>query len=133
MTDAELALVADVARREAWPDPASPPATHGPRSIAEMRAVGRFEERLAAAGAATRPAPGWRSRLSYAAKVRIAMIAAAVVVLGACWWVSPARTALGLLGAGVVCLVAMRRSRRRAGPPPRRPIGLWGATTPRRR
>jgi hypothetical protein len=37
-------------------------------------------------------------------------------VLGACWWVSPTRTALGLIGAGLFSLIALRRrGRSRSG------------------
>jgi hypothetical protein len=39
-----------------------------------------------------------------------------VGVLGACWWVSPTRTALGLIGAGLFSLIALRRrGRSRSG------------------
>ena len=48
-------------------------------------------------------------------RARLAIVALTLGVLGACWWVSPARTAIGLVGAGVFSLVAMRRSRRRTG------------------
>ncbi len=47
-------------------------------------------------------------------RIRVAMVAGALVVLGACWWVSPSRTAIGLIGAGLFSLVALRRSRRKA-------------------
>ena len=99
--------VARVAEREGWDDPAAPPASHDPRTLDEEAAVARF-------AAAQRPARRARARLAYETKVRLGLILAAIVVLGACWWVSPTRTALGLMGAGLVCLVAMRRRRRRA-------------------
>lgn len=121
--DRQMQIVARVARREGWTDPADPPAVHSPRTLDEERAVAWF-----IAGSAPAPPPASRPSLSAQARVRLAMVVAAVVVLGVCWWVSPARTALGLLGAGVVCLVAMRRRRRRnPAPPAARPVPwAWG-------
>lgn len=104
-TDAELGTVARVAVREGWTDLTTPPREHPPRSLDEHAAVARF---TAAARARTR-----RRRLSSGVRLRLALLAVAVVVLGACWYVSPARTALGLIGAGVFCLISLRRSRRR--------------------
>jgi len=72
--------------------------------------VSRFLAGPDALGASPAVRPGISPRL----RARLLMIATAVVVLGVCWWVSPARTALGLLGAGVVLLVAMRRRSRAA-------------------
>jgi hypothetical protein len=46
-------------------------------------------------------------------RARLAIVAMAVAVLGVCWWVSPTRTAIGLVGAGLFSLIALRRSRRR--------------------
>lgn len=114
ISDDELAIVAVVAAREAWVDLASPPEDHGPRTLAEERAVARF------AGAVPRPKDPRVTRI----RARIAIVALSVVVLGACWVVSPTRTAIGLLGAGLFSLIALRRQRRRANdprPPARRP------------
>jgi hypothetical protein len=105
-TDDELALVADVAVREGWPDLAAPPPSHGVRTLAEQLAIARFE-----ASVPRRP----RSERALRLRARLAIAALTIGVLGACWWVSPARTAIGLVGAGVFSLVAMRRSRRRTG------------------
>lgn len=103
-TDDELALVADVAVREGWADLSAPPASHGARSLQEQRAIARFE-------ASVPRAP--RSQRALRLRARLAIAALTIGVLGACWWVSPARTAIGLIGAGIFSLVAMRRSRRK--------------------
>jgi Flp pilus assembly protein TadB len=117
VTDEELALVAGVACREGWTDLASPPERHAPRTLAEESAVARF--------AAAVPGASRRGRRRRALWARVAMLALAVGVLGACWWVSPARTAIGLIGAGLFCLVALRRARRRgAARAPRHLLGL---------
>lgn len=105
ITDDELALVADVARREGWDDLARPPERHAPRSLDEELAVARFAEAV--------PRRARRSA-SLQLRARIGLVALAVVVLGACWWVSPTRTAIGLVGAGIFSLWSLRRSRRRA-------------------
>jgi hypothetical protein len=104
ISDAELALVAAVAAREGWDDLAAPPGDHPPRTIGEQLAVARFDAAL----------PRRRARTPRASRIRarLALVALAVVVLGACWWVSPTRTAIGLLAAGVFSLVALRRGRR---------------------
>jgi hypothetical protein len=118
ITDAELAVVARVAGREGWSDLSAPPEEHGPRSLEEGRAVARF-------AAAVPGARGPRGRSARATRVRarLALVVLTVGVLGACWWVSPTRTAIGLIGAGLFSLIALRRTTRRAedGPrPPRR-------------
>lgn len=105
ITDAELALVARVAGREGWSDLASPPQAHAPRTLDEERAVARF-----AAAVPRRRRRGARARRVHA---RLALVALAAVVLGACWVVSPTRTAIGLIGAGLFSLVALHRARRR--------------------
>lgn len=105
ITDDELALVAGVARREGWDDLARPPERHAPRSIDEELAVGRF------CAAVPRRS---RRGLGLALRARIGLVVLAVVVLGACWWVSPTRTAIGLVGAGVFSLWSLPRSRRRS-------------------
>jgi len=113
ITDAELELVARVAGREAWADLATPPDEHPPRTIAEQLAVARF-------GSAV---PRRRDPRVMRIRARIAIVALSVVVLGACWFVSPTRTAIGLFGAGIFSLIALRRARRRetaARPPARR-------------
>ena len=99
LSDAELALVAAVAGREAWTDLSAPPQDHPPRTLEEERAVARF-------GAAV---PSRRRGRPSALRGRLAVAALTVGVLGACWWVSPTRTAIGLIGAGLFSLVALRR------------------------
>ena len=105
-TDDELTLVADVAVREAWTDLSRPPASHGARTLAEQLAIARFE--------ASVPRQA-RSERALRLRARLSIAALTIGVLGACWWVSPARTAIGLIGAGIFSLIAMRRSRRKAG------------------
>jgi len=110
-TDEELALVADVAVREAWTDLSRPPASHGARTLTEQLAIARFESSVPRRA---------RSQRALRLRARLAIAALSIGVLGACWWVSPTRTAIGLVGAGIFSLVAMRRSRRRkprAAPP----------------
>ncbi len=103
-TDDELALVADVAVREGWADLSAPPASHGARTLGEQLAIARFEASVPARE---------RSVRFLRLRARLAIAALTIGVLGVCWWVSPARTAIGLVGAGIFALVAMRRSRRR--------------------
>lgn len=114
ITDDELALVARVAGREGWGDLSAPPEAHGPRTLDEGRAVARFTAAIPGSRAS-------RVRSPRAARIRarVAIVALTVGVLGACWFVSPTRTAIGLFGAGLFSLVALRRTRRRAGEPPR--------------
>jgi hypothetical protein len=107
VSDSELALVAQVAGRERWSDLSAPPDAHGPRTIAEELAVSRFRTAL------PRPRGPRATRL----QARLALVALSVVVLGACWWVSPTRTAIGVFGAGLFSLIALRRSQRRQRPP----------------
>jgi hypothetical protein len=107
ISDADLEIVAAVARREGWRDLGAPPARHAPRSLDEERAVARFGE--AAAARAPRSARAGRIR------ARLAIVALTLLVLGGCWYVSPTRTAIGLLGAGLFSLVSLRRGRRRRG------------------
>lgn len=104
LTDDELAMVAEVAVREAWTDLSRPPEAHGARSLPEEAAVARFQASVPRRG---------RSARATRIRARLAIVVVALVVLGACWWVSPARTAIGLVGAGLFSLIAMRRSRRR--------------------
>lgn len=113
ITDGELATVARVAAREAWTDLASPPEGHGPRTLDEELSVARF-----AAAAASRPVArrGWMTPL----RARLMVAAMTAAVLGGCWIVSPTRTAIGLIGAGLFSLIALRRRGRRA------PRGLAG-------
>jgi hypothetical protein len=103
--------VARVAAREGWEDLARPPVAHGghPRSLGEAAAVERFAVHATADAPGPRRRPGLRLRLGVAATT--------VGVLGACWWVSPARTAIALIGAGLFCLIALRRGRRRTRRP----------------
>jgi hypothetical protein len=104
-TDDELALVAGVAVREGWADLSAPPASHGARSLAEQAAIARFEASV----------PGrTRSERALRLRARLAIAALTVGVLGTCWVISPARTAIGLVGAGIFSLIAMRRARRTA-------------------
>jgi hypothetical protein len=102
-SDAELALVAAVATREGWTDLAAPPDRHSPRTLAEELAVARFRAAVP---------KGRRGGRATALRGRLAVAALAVLVLGTCWWVSPTRTAIGLFGAGLFCLVALRRRNR---------------------
>ena len=113
LSDSELAVVARVAGREAWTDLSAPPESHGPRSIDEELAVSRFRAAI----------PVRRGPRVSALQARIAIAVLTAGVLGACWWVSPTRTAIGLFGAGLFSLIALRRrgrDRRRAN----RPLGL---------
>jgi hypothetical protein len=103
-TDDELTLVADVAVREGWTDLSRPPESHGARTLSEQLAIARFESSVPRRA---------RSERALRLRARLAIAALTIGVLGACWWVSPARTAIGLVGAGIFSLVAMRRSRRR--------------------
>lgn len=104
LTDEDLAIVGDVAVREGWADLSHPPETHGARSLAEERAVARFQASV------PRPRNARASRI----RARLAIVAMVVAVLGVCWFVSPTRTAIGLVGAGLFSLIALRRSRRKA-------------------
>jgi hypothetical protein len=103
-TDDELTLVADVAVREGWTDLSRPPESHGARTLSEQLAIARFESSVPRRA---------RSDRALRLRARLAIAALTIGVLGVCWWVSPARTAIGLVGAGIFSLVAMRRSRRR--------------------
>lgn len=118
ISDDELAVVAEVARREGWVDLARPPESHAPRSIAEERAVARF----------TQAVPRRRRIPNLALRARIGIVVLTVVVLGACWWISPTRTAIGLIGAGIFSAFALRRARRREGAGARGPArrSPWG-------
>jgi hypothetical protein len=104
-SDADLAVVARVAGREAWSDLGAPPENHAPRTIAEELAVARFREAI----------PSRRRRMT-AVQARLAIVAVTAIVLGACWLVSPTRTAIGLFGAAFFCLIAFRRRGRGARP-----------------
>lgn len=117
LDDDDLVLVARVAEREGWSDFERPPAGHAgaPRTLVETAAVERFAAHLAA----TDPRKVRRSAL----RLRLAVAAGALAVLGACWWVSPTRTAIALIGAGLFCLVALRRGRRSRRRPQRMALG----------
>jgi hypothetical protein len=119
ISDTDLAAVARVAGREGWADLSAPPASHAPRTIDEELAVQRFAAAV----------PRERRRRPGTLHARLALVALSVTVLGACWWVSPARTAIGLIGAGVFSLIALRRARRRerSGAGVRRPRSLTTA------
>jgi Flp pilus assembly protein TadB len=106
IADADLVLVAQVAEREGWDDIENPPAEHSgaPRTLDETGAVVRFVDHLAANDP--------RARRRSALRLRLGVAAASVAVLGVCWWVSPTRTAIALIGGGLFCLVALRRGRR---------------------
>ncbi len=105
-TDAELAVVARVAGREAWSDLAAPPERHGPRTLEEELAVDRFRAAV----------PSRRRPRSTLMRARLALIVCAVLVLGVCWLVSPTRTAIGLFAAALVSFVASHRRRAVARP-----------------
>ncbi len=107
ISDDELLIVARIAQREGWSDLGRPPSDHTPRSLEEELAVLRFAEAV--------PSP--RDERAKRIRIRVAVVVIALLVLGACWWVSPSRTAIGLIGAGLFSLVALRRSRRRAARP----------------
>ena len=108
-SDSDLLLVAQVARREGWRDLASPPGTHsGARTLGEAAAIARY-----AAAARARAVAKRSARL----RMRILLILLAVVVLGAAWYLSPERTALGLLGGGIFCFFTLRRSKRKRRKP----------------
>lgn len=103
ISDDELLIVARIAQREGWSDLGTPPVDHAPRSIEEELAVSRFAEAV----------PRRQNERVKRIRVRVAMVAIGLSVLGVCWWVSPTRTAIGLIGAGLFSLIALRRSRRR--------------------
>lgn len=114
LTDADYQLVALVAEREGWQNLSQPPLEPPmPRGLAEQMAVARFCAALPPKRRFTlqRPEP-WSVNPRTA---RIVMVAVCLIALVVCWLVSPERTALGLVGAGVFCLWALKR-RRTAGP-----------------
>jgi len=104
ISDDELLIVARIAQREGWRDLGQPPSQHGPRSIGEELAVGRFLEAV----------PRRSSERTRRIRARVGIVAISLSVVGVCWWVSPTRTAIGLIGAGLFSLIALRRSRRRS-------------------
>lgn len=114
ISDDELAVVARVVSREGWRDLSSPPESHPPRTLDEERAVTRF-------GAAAPRAR--RSPRAARIRARLTIVALSVGVIGACWWVSPTRTAIALIGAGLFSLVALQRRGARAPARARRPAG----------
>lgn len=103
ISDDELLIVARIAQREGWSDLGRPPSHHAPRSLEEELAVLRYADAV--------PKPG--NERAKRIRIRVAMVVVALLVLGACWWVSPSRTAIGLIGAGLFSLIALRRSRRK--------------------
>ncbi|MGI9538980.1 MAG: hypothetical protein ACR2N6_02390 [Miltoncostaeaceae bacterium] len=104
ISDHDLATVATVAQRERWVNLASPPEGHGPRTVAEAEAVANF------VGAAERRQRRTKDRSRNA---RIAVVVLVAVVLGACWIISPERTALALLAAGLIAFIGHSMGRRR--------------------
>ena len=91
-----------VAGREGWTDLSAPPEDHGsadPRRGASPSPASARPSRC----------PSGRSRPSARPRPPRRSSALTVGVLGACWWVSPTRTAIGLIGAGLFSLVALRR------------------------
>lgn len=109
--DPTRALAHVVAAREGW-DPEGPaPEDHPPRTLAEERAVAL----LGAAGGTPEASPR-RGRLDPAVRARLITVGLILLVLGVCWWISPERTALALIVAGLMCLVAMRGRARRSSP-----------------
>lgn len=106
LTEQQYHLVAAVAEREAWDDLATPPAAGAcSRTLAEHEAVARYVAALPGPAAARR---GLDPRVA-----RLTMVVACVAALGVCWWVSPGRTAVGLIAAGAFCLWSLRRRRAR--------------------
>lgn len=114
-SDAELEIVARVAGREAWVNLTAPPESHAPRTIAEALAVARF------GGAAARRRSR-RGRGLTRLQARLALGALTVLVLGACWLISPTRTAIGIFGGALFCLIAFRRRTASARSARRRPF-----------
>jgi Flp pilus assembly protein TadB len=110
VSDAQLLLVAEVARREGWGDLREPVLEAFPRTLAEHEAVRVY--------AAALPARGRADAARRMRRARIAMLALLAVGLVACWLVSPERTALALVVAGLFSLLALRRRRRRAARTP---------------
>ncbi|MFN8110909.1 MAG: hypothetical protein U0Y82_13850 [Thermoleophilia bacterium] len=108
LTDAEYRLVADVAAREGWPDLRRPTITgHSVRTLHEQRAVARYD--AAVRRTARTRSPGMPPRVAAATMWLLGALG-----LGACWWVSPTRTAIALVVVGVAALVGLaRRGRRR--------------------
>ncbi|MCB0882022.1 MAG: hypothetical protein KDC33_07370 [Thermoleophilia bacterium] len=114
LTEQQYLLVAAVAEREEWTDLAAPPAAGScARTLAEHEAVARY---VAALPGGRPPHRGIDPRI-----VRAAVLVACLAALGACWWVSPGRTAVGLIAAGAFALWSLRRRRAReaAGVAPR--------------
>lgn len=105
ITDQQLALVGDVARREGWRDLGDPPLAGGPRSLSEQLAIANYIDTVM-------PMPA-KDPIHARRRARIAMVGLLLIGLIVCWMVSPERTALGLVVAGVFCLFAFRKSRRR--------------------
>jgi hypothetical protein len=105
ITDQQLALVGDVARREGWRDLGDPPLAGGPRSLSEQLAIASYIDTVMPMAS--------KDPINARRRARIGMVGLLVVGLIVCWIVSPERTALGLLVAGIFCLFAFRKSRRR--------------------
>ena len=104
LTDEEITTVAAVAQREGWTDLAAPPEQHSPRSLTEEGAVARFIAAAHDRRPKGKPSP-WR--------IRLGVVAVGLVVVGICWWISPERTAIALLAAGIISLVALRMKGRK--------------------
>ncbi len=115
----DVRLAVDVARREGWSDFRAPPERHPPRTLEEATAIARVQ----AAKRTPERAPERSGRAPRWAWV--AMLLAAALVLGLCWYVSPGRTIAGLVGVALFCGIALMRRRRRAARPPGGRAGAW--------
>ena len=119
----DVRLAVDVARREGWSDFRTPPERHPPRTLAEATALARVQ----AAKRMPDRAPERSGRTPRWAWPAMALLA--VLVLGLCWYVSPGRTIAGLVGVALFCGIAFMRRRR----PGRSPGGRASAWDPFRR
>lgn len=110
LSEAERALITQVALRERWRDPRNPP-THapGPRSLPEQAAISRYQAALRPP-ARTPGAASLRRRRQITLAILILACVAGVV---ACLMVSVTQTLFGLLGGAVFGLWSWRRARRR--------------------
>lgn len=105
ITDQQLALVGDVARREGWRDLGDPPLAGGPRTLSEQLAIASYIDTVMPVTA--------KDPIRARRRARIAMVVLGLIGLLVCWMVSPERTAIGLVVAGVFCLLSFRKGRRR--------------------
>jgi len=106
LSEAERALITQVAMRERWRDPRHPPAqAPGPRSLPEQAAISRYQSALSGGRA---PNLARRRRITL-----IVLIAACIAGVIACLLVSVTQTLFGLIGGAIFGLWSWRRARRR--------------------